>query len=126
MVAGLAHESRNALQTIQACLELLPLELENQPRALELVDDMQKAQDRLHSLFEDVRGYAAPLKLKLERVNLADIWRNAWKHLELRRDGRDICFEETGSLEGTVDPLRLEQVFQNIFENSLAACRDPV
>jgi signal transduction histidine kinase len=25
-----------------------------------------------------------------------------------------------------VDPFRLEQVFRNVFENALAACRDPV
>ena len=36
--------------------------------------------------------------------------------------------EESGGLDlrGAVDPSRLEQVFRNILENSLAACRDPV
>ena len=29
-------------------------------------------------------------------------------------------------LHGAVDPSRLEQVFRNVLENSLAACRDPV
>src|SRR5581483_1914815 len=37
MVAGLAHESRNALQLIQASLEMLALEVEDRPEALELV-----------------------------------------------------------------------------------------
>ena len=36
MVTGLAHESRNALQRAQACLDLLALELEGQPEQLEL------------------------------------------------------------------------------------------
>ena len=33
MVAGLAHESRNALQRSQACLEMLALQLEDRPAA---------------------------------------------------------------------------------------------
>ena len=33
MVAGLAHESRNALQRGQACLEMLALEVPDRPRA---------------------------------------------------------------------------------------------
>jgi len=60
MVAGLAHESRNALQRSQACLEMLALQLDNQPRALNLVGRIQKANDDLHRLYEEVRGYSAP------------------------------------------------------------------
>src|SRR5262249_54555162 len=64
MTAGLAHESRNALQLIQASLEMLALEVEDRPEAMELVESIQAAEDRLHRLFEDVRGYAAPIQLE--------------------------------------------------------------
>jgi nitrogen-specific signal transduction histidine kinase len=37
MVAGLAHESRNAFQRSQANLELLAMEVEDRPEALQLV-----------------------------------------------------------------------------------------
>ena len=36
MVTGLAHESRNALQRAQACLDMLALDLEEAPDQLEL------------------------------------------------------------------------------------------
>ena len=57
------------------------------------------------------------------------IWRQAWTNLALQRQGRDAALaEETGCRDLTcpVDPFRLEQVFRNVFENSLAACPDPV
>ncbi len=38
MVAGLAHESRNALQRSQACLEMLALVVRDRPEALDLID----------------------------------------------------------------------------------------
>ena len=63
MVTGLAHESRNALQRSQACLEMLALAVRDRPEALDLIERLQKAQDHLHHLYEDVRGYAAPIKL---------------------------------------------------------------
>ncbi len=129
MMTGLAHESGNALARSQACLELLAMQMEDRPKAVELVERIQKAQDHLMHLYEEVRGYAAPLKLDRERVGLASVWRQAWGTLELARKGRNVSFrEETAGIDlvCTVDSFRLQQVFRNILENALAACRDPV
>src|SRR5213078_1232755 len=38
MVTGLAHESGNALARSQVCLEMLAMEVEKQPEALDLVN----------------------------------------------------------------------------------------
>jgi PAS domain S-box-containing protein len=128
MVAALAHESRNALQRSQACLEMLAMEVEGRPEALDLVERIQKAQDRLHRLFEDVRSYAGTIRLEPRLCNLADIWREAWTTLAPLRERRDTQLrEETGGLNlyCEVDNYALEQVFRNIFDNALAACGDP-
>src|SRR5262249_55160973 len=61
-VAGMAHESRNALQRTQATAERLTWKLQGQPENLELVMRIQEAQNDLQRLFENVRGYAAPLR----------------------------------------------------------------
>src|SRR5262249_15742505 len=45
MVAGLSHESRNALHRSQVCLEMLALEVEDRPEALNLIARLQAAQD---------------------------------------------------------------------------------
>lgn len=129
MVTGLAHESGNALARSQACLEMLALEVEDRPEAMELIGRIQKAQDHLRHLYEEVRGYAAPLRLEREWCDLRAIWRRAWESLAVMRHGRDAQLQEgseTIDRHVAVDLFRLEQVFRNILENALAACPDPV
>jgi two-component system sensor kinase FixL len=129
MITGLAHESRNALQLIQASLEMLALEVEDRPEALELIASIQGAEDRLHRLFEDIRGYAAPIRLERDTYNMARVWRGVWEHLAPLRNGRQVRLQEhTGAIDlsCSIDLFSLERVFRNIFENALAACPDPV
>jgi PAS domain S-box-containing protein len=129
MITGLAHESRNALQRINASTEMLEFEVEGNPQALELVHRSQKALDDIHRLFDEVRNYAAPIHLERSRLSLAAVWREAWELLVHLRRHRDVTLTE--HLVGTepvalVDRFRMVQVFRNLLENSLSACADPV
>jgi PAS domain S-box-containing protein len=129
MVTGLAHESGNALARSQACLEMLGLEVSDRPAALELLQRVQNAQNHLQQLYDEVRNYAAPLKLEREPWPLDAVWRQAWSNLAVRRQERATHLREQTrgiDLDCPIDPFRMEQVFRNIFENALAACRDPV
>jgi len=129
VAAGLAHEARNALQRIQACAEMLELEVADRPEALDYVRRIEHAQSHLHQLFDEVRSYAAPIKLDRSHARLASIWREAWELLAPQRAGRDVRLVEhdaLGEVQLVVDPFRLMQVFRNILENALAACQDPV
>ncbi len=129
MAAGLAHDSRNALQRIQACLSLLALRLRDRPDALDLIDRGQRAQDDLHHLFEDVLAYAAALKLTRSPCELSAVWRAAWADLAV------LPGQETSELiedsDGTdpvceADPHQLKRLFRNLFENARAAAPCPV
>jgi signal transduction histidine kinase len=129
MMTGLAHESGNALARSRACLEMLALEVEDRADAVDLVSRTLLAQDHLQQLYEEVRGYAAPLRLDREVQDLQGTWRQAWATLELVRKGRAVTLrEETDGvdLRCPIDLFRVQQVFRNILENSLAACADPV
>ncbi len=124
-VAGLAHESRNAFQRSQACLELLELELAGRLDELELVARIQRALNHLHRLYEEVREYAAPINLDYQSCDLAQLWRDAWMHLEVIRHDKQIQLHEEISgvdLKCVVDWFAIGQVFRNVLENAIAAC----
>jgi signal transduction histidine kinase len=129
MSTGLAHEARNALQRIQACAEMLELEVEGNSEAMDLVRRIKLAQDHMHRLFDEVRGYAAPLTLDCLDCNLGSIWREAWEILLPQWECRiaELVEETRGvDLHFYGDHFRLVQVFRILFENALAACSDPV
>ena len=69
------------------------------------------------------------MRLHREPTSLSDIWRRVWNDLTSQRQGRKAqIIESKDSCEClvSIDVMRLEQVFRNLFENSLAACSDPV
>ena len=127
MMAGLTHESRNALQRSKACLEMLALEVEDRPAALDLVRRIEKAQDHLQHLYEEVRSYAAPINLERDICDLRALWRETWSHLaQLHRD-KNVRFSEAiacSDLKCRVDHFAIDQVFRNILENALSAVPD--
>lgn len=124
LVAGLAHESRNALQRSQACLGLLELRMQDRPDALDLLSRLQKAQDDLHRLYESVREYAVPIQLELRLCDLAQIWQEAWADLASLRNGKEARLREDTrglDLRCVADPFQLKQVFCNLLDNALGA-----
>jgi two-component system sensor kinase FixL len=125
-MTALAHESRNALQRSFACLEMLALEVENSPVALDLVKRSQKAQEQLRQLYEEVRQWAAPINLHSQQVELADIWNEAWHHVMQVHRGKTIKLQQAVNCNTLcrVDPAKLGQVFRNIFENAVEVSPD--
>jgi signal transduction histidine kinase len=129
MVTGIAHESRNALQRIQSCSEMLELEIEGNNEAMRLVRRIEEAQDHLIRLFDEVRGFVAPIHLERTHCRMDSVWREAWQLLETTRRGRNASLVDNTSgidLNVDIDRFRLVQVFRNLLENSLAAGHDPV
>lgn len=121
-MAGLVHESRNALQRSKACLEMLTHEVDDRPNALKLLSRVQRAQDDLHRLFEEVREYAAPLRLDIKPTDVPVIWRESWEQLAARRGGHNVALIERLDPKDAVIPVdrfALGQVFRNVFENAI-------
>jgi PAS domain S-box-containing protein len=129
MAAGLAHESRNALQRGQACLSLLGLRLADRPDVAELLDRAQRAQDDLHRLYEGVLNYAAPVRLDATPCDLSAVWREAWADLAgTDRWGEAELVEEGEAADArcVADYFHLRRVFRNLFENARAAVAGPL
>ena len=129
MLTVLSHEGRNALQITNACLEALALEFGDHPVAADLMGAIKRAQDHLHQLFDDLRGYAAPIVMHRDKHNVSDIVLDAWNSLLALHKNRLVRLsgnKDAAPVYCEVDRPRLEQVFRNILENALAACADPV
>jgi PAS domain S-box-containing protein len=123
-MAGLAHESRNALQRSQAVLEMLARRVQGRDDALELIAELQRAQYYLRDLYEQVRTFAATPVLRRVPANLVALAQQTWDDLLAARNG---CHARL-LLEGdqpvpicSVDPHAMQQVFRNIFENAIEA-----
>lgn len=128
-MTGLAHESRNILARIQASARMIARRITGDDDLLKLLDRIEKAQDDLHRLFEEVGRYAAPVKLNCEPAHLGNLLRETWEHLAPVREGRNAeLLEVSGGVAPRciVDTFFIRQVFRNILENALAACKDPM
>jgi PAS domain S-box-containing protein len=127
MVAGLAHESRNALQRIGSMAEMLELECASNETALALITRLSQAQDDLRRMFDELRNYAAPIHLELEDCHVASCWHEAWELVKPLRGGRQVEWIERiecGDATVLADRFRLVQVLRNLIENAMIACGD--
>lgn len=127
-IAAVSHESHNELMALKMGLDMLSMTV-TEASAKQLTDHLQNSLMRLHRLLDDVRHYAGPMQLERSVCSLQDIWQRAWDSLEATWRERDAELQENilcENLRCSVDALRLEQVFRNLFENSLAACSDPL
>ncbi|QEG20408.1 sensor histidine kinase [Mariniblastus fucicola] len=127
MVAGLAHESRNAFQRSHACLAELSLDLEDQPENLQLVRKVQKALDDLNQLLEEVRHYSAPIILERRECDIRLLVEETWRNI---RDAKptyvmpemQIHMSKQTPKIWFLDCNRLAQVVRNLLENASFAC----
>ncbi|WP_404307407.1 GAF domain-containing protein [Neorhodopirellula lusitana] len=128
MVSAIAHESRNALQRIQVSVEMLRYELKEGTEARSDLERISRAEQDLVHLHDELRSFAGPIRLSLSTGSLADAWREAWSNLHVSRgDHESVLTEIVDDVELTFqfDAFRMQQVFRNLFENSLAACEGP-
>ncbi|MDZ4779258.1 MAG: PAS domain-containing protein [Planctomycetia bacterium] len=126
-MTGLAHESRNALQRSQAGLEMLAKRVKDKPDAEAILGEIQQSQRHLHRLYEEVRGYAVPIRPEREPCDLGELVHDVWEQLAVARVGRDdqLLDRRNGqSLVCNVDHFSMGQVIRNILENSIGAA-DP-
>ena len=128
-MAGLSHESRNALQRMQASLDMLSDAAAGDSRFETQIASVRRSHDELFQLYEEVREFAAPVRLELQVSAIDGILHDTWATLALRREGRTVRLREESKgvdLRCRTDPFAMRQVFRNVLENSLSACIDPV
>src|SRR5262249_36840803 len=94
----------------------------------DLLSRALQAQGELKQLLEDVREYAAPVRLDVARCHLGAVWREAWSQARapaaVEGDVAEGCAGT--DLWLSADRARLTQVFRNLFENAIEAAGQAV
>jgi signal transduction histidine kinase len=122
LTAGIAHEFRNGLATIQGYSKLFDLKAlpETYRRYVEAI---RAETDSLSQVVTNFLNFARPAQLQLAPVDLRAICERAAEEIrpEARTLGGDITVRgEFGTVQG--DEVLLRQAFSNLLRNAVEAC----
>ncbi|WP_446742416.1 sensor histidine kinase [Silvibacterium acidisoli] len=118
LAAGVAHELRNPLATIRLRAQMTQRktqeELSSQGSTVILAEV-----DRLDAMIERLLDLSRPIRLSTVKTEISTIAESAVVRWRARRADINLRFIGQNDVEATVDPLRLEQVFDNLIENAI-------
>jgi nitrogen fixation/metabolism regulation signal transduction histidine kinase len=116
---GLSHKGRNSLQSAQGCIDLLRCQIEQDPEAVELIAKVESAQQRLISLFEEVRSYAAPITLQRTSYRLNELVQEVWESYQPSNARcRFSHVPSDRNLTCEIDVGAIGQVLRSLFDNA--------
>jgi signal transduction histidine kinase len=116
--AGLAHELNNPLAVILGAARMAR---ESEGKKLKSwLDEIHREADRCTRLVSDLLNFARPMQLKVQRVDLAALAEETWRHIH--KNPQEHLFKcEAKRFFASVDPDRFKQVLVNIFRNAVDA-----
>lgn len=122
LTAGIAHEFRNGLATIQGYSKLIDLRsLPEKDRSY--VEGIRAETESMAEVVTNFLNFARPAQLTLSRVDVRAVCDRAADEIraDARQLGGDVIVRgEFGAIEG--DEVLLRQTFSNLLRNALEAC----
>jgi signal transduction histidine kinase len=127
MAAGLAHEIKNPLGSIQGVAEILGDDAPAGSKKRELFDILRKESRRLGAVVDDFLGFARPRPLSLASADLSVVAERAAAQMQIEASARRITIErrlapDLPAVEA--DAGQLHQVFLNLLLNAITASPD--
>jgi signal transduction histidine kinase len=123
MTAGIAHEFRNGLATIQGYSKLIPVETLSAPHR-EYVEGIRAEAASLSQVVTNFLNFARPAQLTLTSVDLGGLCERAAAEVasEVKALGGVVDVGgQFSSIDG--DEVLLRQAFSNLLRNAVEACR---
>ncbi len=127
MAAGLAHEIRNPLGSIQGVAELLGDDAPAGSRKRELFEVLRKESKRLGAVVDDFLNFARPRPLALAPVDIAAVVERSVAQMQIDARARAIAIGTRLDPQLPMvqaDAAQLHQVFLNLLLNAIAASPD--
>jgi len=127
LAAGLAHEIRNPLNSLNLNMQLLTEELSGTPRpgsAPRLLAITRQEIGRLERLVSDFLSYARPRPLEIEKIEVGGLCEGMREVMaaQLADRGAVLCLDDrSGGATVAADPEQLRQVLFNLLQNALQA-----
>lgn len=124
MAAGVAHELRNPLSSIKGLAVLLKSKFSQPSNGANTADILVKEVERLNRSIGELLDYAKPGQLKKEIASIEDIVRKTVSLVQIDAESYSISIKlefGDGIPKIHVDKDKLNQVFLNLFLNSIQA-----
>jgi signal transduction histidine kinase len=122
MAAGIAHEVRNPLASIQLYVQMLGDDLADRPVQAELCSKISRAVLGLDAIVRDVLSFARDTTIRPETVSVADLFSRALESCEtLVRSSGVIVIGDVASDRIVADPVLVVQALANVIRNAVEA-----
>lgn len=125
--AGLAHEIRNPLASIDGAARVVQRETQSEGRRREFLDIIQKECRRLNGLLTNFLNFARPRQLSLEMVNVEALVDSVLVLARHAGTQHQLALEShvpPGLSEVECDPQQIKQVILNLVMNAVQAMPD--
>jgi len=127
MSAGVAHEIRNPLTSIQGFTQLLPKKMHEPEFMQKYVEIVTRETNRLNDIVERFLSFARPRETGFQQCQVEDIIKNCLSllHYQIEKNGIKVNLKTTGCPSVWGDWQQLEQVFINIILNAIQFMNKP-
>jgi signal transduction histidine kinase len=122
LAAGVAHEMRNGLATLQGYLSLLQRSAGESPAGY--LEEMRRETDHLHRVLADFLSFARPGSVRAEPVAVRALVERAAADPALEGVAVRVEADPAGDTVLRADPQLLERALRNLLHNAAQASRE--